>query len=91
MSDELNNRVLELIARLDSRAARLEEGFQALIELGQNHDGQLDDIRSMLNRLGEAQIRTEDALARLADAQAHTDGRLDALIDIVRGMRGEQG
>jgi hypothetical protein len=44
--------------------------------------------------LADAQIRTEsvvatlgERMAELAAAQAHTDQRLDALIDIVRGMR----
>lgn len=48
--------------------------------------------------LADAQIRTEaalergnervqNALTRLAESQAHTDQRLDALIDIVRGSR----
>lgn len=111
MSDDTDNlfdrdrRVLELIEGLDARAARLEEGFQLLIQLAQGHDSQLDTQRGWINQLGEAQaestqkiaaladaqIRTEDALARLASAQAHTDQRLDALIDIVRGMQGGQG
>ena len=105
MGDEINdsdNRVLELIERLDARAAELESGFQLLIRLAQGHDSQLDTHRGWINQLGEAQaestqkiaaladaqIRTEEALARLASVQAHTDQRLDALIDIVRGMRG---
>lgn len=44
--------------------------------------------------LADAQIRTEavvaalgERMAELATAQTHTDQRLDALIDIVRGMR----
>lgn len=82
--------------------ARLEQGFQLLVQLAQGHSGQLDDLRATMNQLAEAQanseqkiaaladaqIRTEAALARLAEAQAHTDQRLDALIDIVRGMQG---
>jgi chromosome segregation ATPase len=104
VSDE-DPRLLEILARLDARAARLEEGFQILARLGENHSGQLDDLRATLNQLGaaqaeserkiaalaDAQIRTEDALSRLAEAQTHTDQRLDALIDIVRGMQGGQG
>lgn len=104
MSDESDREriMLELIERLDARAARLEEGFQLLIQLTQGHSEQLDTQRGWINQLGEAQanseqkiaaladaqVRTEDALARLAEAQTHTDQRLDALIDIVRGMQG---
>lgn len=107
MSDESDREriMLELIERLDARAARLEDGFQLLIRLTQGHSGQLDTQRGWINQLGEAQaeserkisaladaqIHTEDALARLAEAQTHTDQRLDALIDIVRGMQGGQG
>jgi hypothetical protein len=108
VSDDADNhesRVLELIERVDARAARLEEGFQLLIQLTQGHSDQLDTQRGWINELGEAQaestrkiaaladaqIRTEDSLSRLAEAQAHTDQRLDALIDIVRGMQGGQG
>lgn len=100
-----DRRVLELIERLDARGAELERGFQLLTRLIQGHSEQLDTQRDWINQLGEAQaestqkiaaladaqIRTEDALARLASAQAHTDQRLDALIDIVRGMQGGQG
>lgn len=78
--------------------ARLDRGFQLLVQLAEGHSGQLDDLRAAqaeserrIAALADAQIRTEDALARLAEAQAHTDGRLDALIDIVRGMQGGQG
>lgn len=118
MSDETDREriMLDLIERVDARAARLEEGFQLLTQLIQGHSGQLDTQRDWINQLGEAQaeseqkiaaladaqIRTEDALARftasteaalarLAQAQTHTDGRLDALIDIVRGLQGGQG
>ncbi len=56
------------------------------------------DTRDKLNALIDAQVRTEGAMARLAEAQrelaqagAHTDRRLDALIDIVRGQQGGQG
>jgi ribonuclease HII len=37
--------------------------------------------------LARVQMRTDEALARMADAQAHSDARLDALIDIVRNER----
>lgn len=100
-----DRRVLELIERLDARAARLEEGFQLLIQFTQGHSEQLDTQRGWINQLGEAsadserkiaaladaQIHTEGSLSRLAEAQAHADQRLDALIDIVRGMQGGQG
>jgi hypothetical protein len=38
----------------------------------------------------EEHARTQEALRELAESQRHTDRRLDALIDIVRG-NGEKG
>jgi chromosome segregation ATPase len=40
--------------------------------------------------LAAGQARTDEALARLAEAQANSDRRLEALIDIVQGGRGGQ-
>jgi hypothetical protein len=37
--------------------------------------------------LAEAQVLTETKMSELAEAQAHTDGRLDALIDIISNGR----
>jgi hypothetical protein len=42
---------------------------------------------SRIAALADAQIKTAGALVRLAETQAHTDQRLDALIDIVRELR----
>jgi hypothetical protein len=35
----------------------------------------------------DAQLRNEERFAKLAESQAHTDRRLDALIDIIRDGR----
>ena len=56
------------------------------------------DSEAKIAALADAQIKTEGALAKLAEAQAraeqrlseaqaHTEQRFDALIDIVREMR----
>jgi chromosome segregation ATPase len=92
----------------DERLARLENAFVTLTRLAESFDERLNTQLSWINSLGEAQanseakiaalanaqIKTEDALVRLAEAhtklaesQAHTDQRLDALIDIVREFR----
>jgi prefoldin subunit 5 len=49
-----------------------------------------ESLRAGLRELTSKQSRTEEALERLAEAQAHTDRRLDALIDIVQGQRNGQ-
>jgi hypothetical protein len=86
---------------IDDRVVRLEQAFATLVRLAEKSDERLDQHLSWVNQLGEAQansgvkiatlpdaqIRTEEALARLAASQAHIDQRLDALIEIVREGR----
>jgi hypothetical protein len=56
-----------------TRIKRLEESFQLLVQLAQSTDTRLGIL--------------ESNMATLAEAQAHTDERLSALIDIVREGR----
>jgi chromosome segregation ATPase len=56
-----------------SRIRRLEESFQLLVQLAQSTDTRLNIL--------------ESNMATLAEAQAHTDERLSALIDVVREGR----
>lgn len=104
MSDDADD-TREILARLErgfQLLVRLAEGHDAQLdaqrgwinELGARMEelaGAQANSEQKIAALADAQIKTEDALARLAEAQAHTDRRLDALIDIVRGMRGGQG
>jgi chromosome segregation ATPase len=87
----------ELAADRERRVSRLEEALVTLVELVRSHNESMDESRvahgetdRKIAVLADAQIRTEDALKQLAEAQAHTDRRLDALIDIVRGERNGQ-
>ncbi len=88
-------------ARLEQTNQQLTETNRQLGEtnrqLGEFADTQADFMRVMTRTL-EAQVQINEsqrefnasvstALTRLAEAQAHTDRRLDALIDIVRGER----
>jgi hypothetical protein len=45
------------------------------------------NLEESQRRTEDAQRRTEAALERLADAQAHSDRKLNELIDIVREGR----
>ena len=84
-------KVKERMAESDERIGRIE-GFQettarqmehvgnALIQLTESHE-------RMQERSSEEHARTQEALRGLAESQSHTDRRLDALIDIVRGGR----
>lgn len=56
--------------------SKLSVLIDAQIKLGEGH-----------RELQAAQKRTEESLERLAESQAHTDKKLDALIDIVREDR----
>ena len=84
-----------LTADQQRRTARLEESFVALVELARRHDESIDELRAELKA---AQAETErkfialaDAMRQLAEAQGHSDRRVDALIDIIRKWRDERG
>ena len=95
MSDDEDLKTLKDFSSLMIRWARTVEGrlgafdekMSALAEAQANSEAKIA-------ALADAQIRTEgvvatlgERMAELAAAQAHTDRRMDALIDIVRGMR----
>jgi len=99
MTDEERQRAMDFIveqqAKLsvnqekgEERTKRLERILKLMIGAGRRTRGR---IREMDERFEQRFARLTDALTRLADAQtrteaslAHTDGKLDALVDIVR-------
>ena len=84
--------------RSDARIDRLERVMKLALRAGLR---ERKETREKINALIASQIRTDEslvhtneslartneALARMADAQAHTDKRLDALIDVVHDGR----
>ena len=93
--DERMDTHLSWINQLGEAQANSEAKIAALA------DGQInlaDGLRNLADaqmNLADAQIKTERAVAALAErmselaaSQSHTDRRLDALIDIVREGRG---
>lgn len=79
----------ERMNRTDERVSRIERVLTLAVRAGRR---ERREWRERHAALIDAQARTDDALARLAEAQAHTDSRLDALIDIVReGRNGKSG
>lgn len=74
----------DLVLKADERM----DGFEAAIT---NLTVKLEALTDAQIRseefVAQAQVRTEESIARLAEAQAHTAKRLDALIDIVREDR----
>lgn len=68
----------------EQRLDRLERIAKLMVKAGLNARRQIREHDEKIVILLDAQIRTDEAFAKLAESQAHTDGKLDALIDIVR-------
>jgi hypothetical protein len=107
MTDEEINRKFDVVAghlanlaisqeKSERRMDRLERVVKGVIRAGLR---ERRETREKINALVDAHVRTEAALARMAEAQTemaqaqtHTDKRLDALIDIVKeGRNGKNG
>ncbi len=85
-------RLQEERIRDNPRLTRLEESFQLLVQLAQTTDIRLDRLESTTDTLESTTDTLESNMAALAAAQAHTDEKLSALIDIVReGRNGKSG
>lgn len=70
----------QLPANMQRRVTGLEEVNATLVRLLQHHNDGVTEMRA-------AQAKADAKIAALAESQMHTDRRLDALIDIVRGNR----
>ncbi|HEX5483135.1 MAG TPA: hypothetical protein VFZ08_10985 [Terriglobia bacterium] len=64
------------VQRHDEEIARNSE---QIAELGRK----IDTVTDLVGRLAQAEIRLVERMDELAGAQAHSDQRLDALIDVV--------
>jgi hypothetical protein len=92
--EEFNGLMMKWARRADERMDTLSEAQEnSERKIAALADAQIR-TEDALARLSEAQRQTEVAMARLTDKmaelatqQAHTDQRLDALIDIVREGR----
>ena len=78
----------------EQRFDRLERIVKLMIKAGLRARVQSRDQNEKITIIIDAQMRNEERFARneerfarLAESQAHTDRRLDALIDIVRNGR----
>jgi ABC-type transporter Mla subunit MlaD len=67
----------QLIANLQRRATGLEESQVMLVEMLRTHHDGITEMRA-------AQANSDAKIAALAESQAHSDRKLDVLIDIVR-------
>ena len=83
-------RLQEEQLRESPRVVRLEDSFQLLVQLAETTHTRLDTLESNMVQVGANMVKLQANMAALAEAQAHSDARLSALIDIVReGRNGE--
>ena len=80
--------------KVDERVDRLERIAKLLVRAGLRARRELRQQDDKITIMIDAQIKNEERFAKLAQAQtelaesqAHTDRRLDALIDIVKEGR----
>jgi hypothetical protein len=80
----------------EQRLDRLERLAKLFVKAGRRTRRQVREQNDKINMLIAAQMMneeklggTENKVAALAESQAHTDRRLDALIDVMQGGRDE--
>ena len=71
----------------EQRLDRLERMVGLMARAGLRFRKREREQDEKINIILDAQIKNEERFAQLAEAQAHTDRRLDALIDIIRDQR----
>ncbi|MFL6332389.1 MAG: hypothetical protein ACJ754_03510 [Pyrinomonadaceae bacterium] len=80
---ESDARIARIEGIQENTARQIEHLGNALVTLTEAHE----QTREALSELAESHERTQESLRELAASQRHSDRRLDALIDIVRGDR----
>ena len=68
----------------EQKLDRLERIVKLFVKAGLRARREMRDLDRKISIIVDAQIANEERFAKLAESQAHTDKRLDALIDIVR-------
>ena len=75
----------QLMANMQRRVTGLEEANNTMVELLQRHHDGITEMRA-------ARANGDAKIAALADAQLHSERKLNELIDIVRGrLNGQSG
>lgn len=83
-ADERMNTQLAWLNELGASHANLERKVEALTDAQIRTEAVLTNLAEAQVKLAEAQATLAASQAKLAESQAHSDQRLDALIDIVR-------
>ena len=91
MTNEEIQRVMEFIIK---RQESFAEGMEQMRELHAQAEGRISQLEvaalnlyNTVDKLGKAQDRLTEKMTELAEAQAHTDQRVNALIDILDQRR----
>lgn len=96
MTNEEIQKVMEFIIKrqesFSERVDQFSEKLERMQELHEERIGQLEraavNLYNMVEELGQSQRDLTVKMVELAEAQAHTDQRLNALIDIIAQGRG---
>jgi len=82
--------ILDTQARLEASAAQHDERLTRLENSVEQLEASVATVTDLVGRVAQAEIRLVEKMERLAsshadlaESQAHTDRRLDALIDVV--------
>jgi hypothetical protein len=87
---DLTNLTVKLEALTDAQI-RTEKAMAHLAGSHQRMEESHTRLEDAHTRLEDAHTRLEEAMGRLAETQAHSDRRLNALIEIVREEREHRG
>ena len=71
----------------EQRFDRLERIVKLMIKAGLRARNQIREQGEKINMIIDLQVENEQRFALLAEAQTHSDRRLDALIDVVQRDR----
>ena len=89
-NEEFEKAIQFLLDQQASSAGRIEQIESVVLRLANAAEGRMSDFESKASVLIDAQLKSEEKIAALAEAQvqlteaqAHTEQRLNALIDIV--------
>jgi hypothetical protein len=75
--------ILDTQARLEATASQHDERLTKLETSLARLETSVSTVTDLVGRLAQAEIRLVERMERLAESQAHTDQRLDILIDMV--------
>lgn len=75
--------ILDALARLEAVSGQHEERLTRIETSVADLTAQVAGVTDLVGRLAQAELRLVARMDALAESQAHTDRRLDALINVV--------